>query len=284
MSKISVSRRDQAVPGRCHVMEITPSLCLLVTGFCLGLLWLVCSLIFICCKGPEGRRITVFFVSLVFTALLQCLSTPAMVLLHMGETCRWQHCDKLMLLWFATRHCGVFLNLLVVLEFSVASPRYGSKLQAVYVSLPIVLIIVVVCMLFSESTIYGYTFQDANIGLGAAASVLAVLTCATAAQSLFTCSGMERRQVLAVFMAVFTFATYAPSFVMLCMKYNGVSVSPYIYSIMLCLSNLRLVADAQLCCLVSRQTSAPTQKAVLSGHPAAKRSDTEFNLVQVNVM
>ncbi|XP_023271100.1 uncharacterized protein LOC111661682 [Seriola lalandi dorsalis] len=227
----------------------------LLGGVCLGGVGLILVMFALCCKRLGARHLTVFKVSLIFTDLLQMLSTPAAVLQLVGSICHLKHCHKLLIVWLASRRCGVLLHLLVALEFILTNQSCEStKIVLPYLSVPVLLTIDLICILFFDVT-------EAAVSLGAMAIALILFTLKARCSSRSTTKPFN--QVLCLALLSFG-ATYCPSFVMECMILNKVLVSVRLYDIFLCLTNLRLVTDAYLCWVTCRETAeeAPLEMEV----------------------
>lgn len=229
----SITRRWDAgilAGGRLYVINNT-ALSVLLIGMCLGVLQLLLFMLAVCCKKVNTRHLTVFKVSLIFAGLLQSLSTPLVVMNLIGTHCYLDYCYKLLVVWFASRQCGVLLHLLVALEFIVI-----WKLP-VYWTLPSVLTLYVICMLFFEVT-------EAAVALGAVAMTL---TLAVVIQAFCISRSMDKHSIQVITATFLSFGvTYFPSFVFECMILNNEPVSIWLYDIFLCLTNLRLITDGYL--------------------------------------
>ncbi|XP_056156725.1 uncharacterized protein LOC130130891 [Lampris incognitus] len=223
----------------------TISLGLLLGGVCVGLPAIVMVLLSFCCKCAEPRNLTVFSTSLLFTALLQSLSTPVVAMQVMGSSCSINHCQKLVDVWFASRRSGMLLHLLVALEavLSQKLPKATKKLRSMYWSLPVILTVDLICILFLE-------VNATAIGLGTVALVLTAMICIVSCLPPFC---LDKRTMKVYAIAVMSLGvTYFPSFVMECMLEDGARIDLQLYSIFLCLTNLRLIPDAFLCWLLCR--------------------------------
>lgn len=241
----------------------------LLGGLCFGVLGLILFMLAVCCKIINTRHLTVFKVSLIVISLLQSVSTPAVVMNLVGSTCSVKYCYKLLTLWLASRRCGVLLHLLVALEFFLIWIwREGTKILPLYWSLPVVLTLDVICILFLEVI-------EAAVALGAVATTL-TLVILIQAGCFSRCT--EKRSYKVVCAALLTFGvTYCPSFVVECMIINNEPISGWIYDIFLCLTNLHLVMDGYLCWVTCRETPEEASQQV-----EARQVDLD-SVIQVRV-
>ena len=150
------------------------------------------------------------------------------------------------------------LHMLAAMELSLC-----SELRRVRYSLPLVLALAVVCLLFADVTL------ASNIGLGALAWVLAAPTFWAAATAT---AEAKRRKAAALAFAAVSFGLYAASFVMACKIYQGTKgkikitietseihawrYTIWVNQILAAANNLRLVTDACLFWLIARDSAA----------------------------
>ncbi|XP_044038976.1 uncharacterized protein LOC122869755 isoform X2 [Siniperca chuatsi] len=189
----------------------------LLGGLFFGVLELILFIFAMFCKKINTRHLTVFKVSLIFTGLLQSLSTPVVAMELVGSTCSLKYCYKLLVVWFASRRCGVLLHLLVALEFILIwkQSREETQILPLHWSLSVVLTLDLICILFFEVT-------EAAVALGAVAMTLTLVIIVQAFCSLRSMD-MRSGQVIKL------------------------------YDIFMCLTNLRLVADGYLCWVTWRE-------------------------------
>lgn len=247
------SRLLSTDPGDRFFVRNNNALGFLLGGLCFGVLTLLAFLFAACCKKVNTKHLTVFKVSLIFAALLQSLSTPAVAVVLWGSTCHLKHCDKLLAVWFASRRCGTLLHLLVVLEFILTSqPREGAKTLPVYVSLPVVLTLDLICILFFQVT-------EAAVFLGTV-SIILVLAIIVAA-----CMSGIKGLDLVLRPSLVSFLTYGPSFVAECMLLDNDYAPGHLVETFLCVTNMRLIVDGYLCWITCRDTRTETPQVVEIG-------------------
>ncbi|GLD64688.1 uncharacterized protein AKAME5_001621800 [Lates japonicus] len=251
-----------ALHGASRLLSINPgdiffamnnyALGFLLVGLCFGVLTLLTFLFAACCKKVNTRCITVFKVSLIFAALLQSLSTPAVAVVLWGSTCHLKYCKKLLAVWFASRRCGTLLHLLVVLEFILTSqPREGAETVPVYVSLPVVLTLDLICILFFE-------VLEAAVFLGTVSIILLLAIIVVACIS----SGIKGLDLVLRPSLVSFFAVYGPSFVAECMLLDNNYIPGHLIDTFLCVTNMRLIVDGYLCWITCRNTRPETPQVM----------------------
>lgn len=257
---IGSGRFAEVLPGhRVYVWE-PAALGVLLTGLCTGigsLLVFLASMIF---KRIHHSHLTVFMVSLVFTAVLQVISSSVVVMEFLGVYCDLDHCNVLFEMWLASRRSGVLLHLLVALEFFCGKFSLGSKLLQVYLTLPVVLLVNLICLLFCS-------VLEASVFLGAIASNLMCLLLVVA--FMFHRDDKKLSLMVVLSALVCFWGTYFPSFIMEGMVVSGNHViSVTLYRIFLCLTNMRLLMDGFLCWLICRRPHPPAapHQHLVGGH------------------
>ncbi|XP_034533070.1 uncharacterized protein LOC117807775 [Notolabrus celidotus] len=219
---------------------------LLLTGLCVGILYLLDFMIAVCRKKIHTQHLTVFMVSFTFTSVLQMLSTSVVAMRFLGIYCYLKHCDYLLVVWLASRQLGVLLHLLVGLEFLLirSKSRFGSRLLRTHWTLPVVLTLSLISLLFTG-------VLQASVFLGA---VAITLTCLVSILACLFFKSMKKYCIIVACLAFATLGTYCPSFVFECMAISGLSVSVYVYEIFMCLTNMRLLMGGFLCWVIFRTT------------------------------
>ncbi|KAI3376229.1 hypothetical protein L3Q82_016737 [Scortum barcoo] len=226
----------------------------LLGGLCFGVFGLLLFMVAVCRRSIDAQHLTVFKVSLIVTGLFQSLATPAMGVLMMSSFCSVEKCKRILASWYASIRCGMLLHLLVALEFIVIwkwSGR-GPKVLPLYGSLPVVIILNVICTLFCN-------VSEFAVALGVMGAALTLLIFAQASCSV---KPLEKLPIKVVCTAFFTFGlTYCPTFIVECMILNSEPISLQLYGLFLCLTNIRLVMDGYLCWLTCRETpEEPSQQ------------------------
>ncbi len=252
-------RWDASVHTRAFT-ERDASLILLLVGLCFGVLGLFLLILAERYKKINPQRHTVFTLSLLFTNLLQMLSSPMVAMVLRDYIYFVKLFFILLELWHASRRCGSILHLLVALEFIAIRKKLpdGTKSLPLAWSLSVVLALNLICILFVDVT-------EAAVALGALAMIVLlaifILACCFSRH-------MDIRSCQVFCAAFFTFGiTYVPSFMMECMIINKEPIALLTYDICLCLTNLRLVMDTYLCWVTCRETpeEAPQQVEARQG-------------------